>query len=153
MKFRTTEIKYFCPHCGGILKRQVSDESLNFLCIVLFIPIGLIVLIAKLIDKATKPKKMFTVLGEEIVQCPSCGQFIAMSSYPNLPHSRVLPSEETEALGVNKNKESITIKNCSNCKHNINETSCDVWRKKPIGNCDEYSAKNHFSTKKDFINS
>lgn len=155
MRFSTTKIKHYCPNCSTLLKKEVKDDSLNFLCIVLFIPIGLIVLIAKLINKTTKPKKVVTVFGEEVVRCPNCNQYIAITSYPNFPRSRVLSSDEMNSLGINPYKESAPPKNCSNCKYDINEIRCEIWNKKPDGACDEFRTRhnsNRKNGKKDFIN-
>ena len=91
LKFTTTTWTYKCPNCHQEIKKEVKDEGLDFISILLFIPVGLIRLICNLIKNRSKPK-IYNVLGEEIIKCEHCEKLIAISgsSCVGIPSARVL---------------------------------------------------------------
>lgn len=94
MKFYSSTLTHRCPKCNTILKKEKHDDTLNFIYLVLFIPIGLIALIVHLIKKKTE-KKEFNKYGEQIICCPNCQSVVAIYSNGGIAgHSRIIIQEK-----------------------------------------------------------
>lgn len=94
MKFYSSTLTHRCPKCNTILKKEKHDDTLDFIYLVLFIPIGLIALIVHLIKKKTE-KKEFNKYGEQIICCPNCQSVVAIYSNGGIAgHSRIIIQEK-----------------------------------------------------------
>ena len=79
MKFRqtTSSYTYSCPNCKNVVKVKTKTDSEALTCIlVLLWPIGLIVLLIKLISNAVKEKSRNN--NSEIMICSRCGAKLAL---------------------------------------------------------------------------
>lgn len=94
IKFYSSTLTYQCPKCKTVLKKKKRDEALNFIYVVLFIPVGLIALIVYLIKKLTQ-KEEFNEYGEQIICCPNCQSMVAIYSNGGIAgHSRIIIQEK-----------------------------------------------------------
>ena len=94
MKFYSLTLTHHCPKCKTVLKKEKQDDALNFIYVVLFIPVGLIALIVYLIKKSTQ-KKEFNKYGEQIICCPNCQSMVAIYSNGGIAgHSRIIIQEK-----------------------------------------------------------
>lgn len=94
MKLYSSTLTHRCPKCNTILKKEKHDDTLNFIYLVLFIPIGLIALIVHLIKKKTE-KEEFNKYGEQIICCPNCQSVVAIYSNGGIAgHSRIIIQEK-----------------------------------------------------------
>lgn len=94
IKFYCSTSTYHCPKCKTILKKEKRDDSLTFIYVFLFIPIGLIALIVYLIKRITE-KTEFNKFGEQIICCPNCQSMVAISSNGGIAgYSRIILQEK-----------------------------------------------------------
>lgn len=95
IKFYSSISTYHCPKCHTILAKRKYDESLYFLYVLLFIPIGLIALIIHLIRRKTRE---YNTIGEEIIHCPNCHSIIAIYNNGIMGGSCRIIYQENELL-------------------------------------------------------
>ncbi len=94
LKFYSSTLTHHCPKCNTILKKEKHDDALDFIYFVLFIPVGLIALIVYLIKSKTT-KEEYNEYGEQIICCPKCNSFVAISSNGGFAgHSRIITQEK-----------------------------------------------------------
>ena len=79
IKFYSSTLTFHCPKCKTVLKKERHDDAFRFLCVFLFIPVGLIALIVYLIKKATN-KDEFNKYREQIIRCKKCNSIVAIRS-------------------------------------------------------------------------
>lgn len=96
IKIRETTYTHTCPNCKSVVKVKNESDALMILYVFLFIPVGLIALIVKIISIFTKKK---TEYGEEILNCPNCGKYLALSSNYLTASTRVIISQN-ELLSI-----------------------------------------------------
>lgn len=75
IKFTTTTSSYSCPICKKCLKIDVNDEYWNLIKFLLIIP----ALISWIINIIKDNSKKRTRSGEEIIKCPKCNTYVAIS--------------------------------------------------------------------------
>lgn len=61
IKFYSSTLTFHCPKCKTVLKKERHDDAFRFLCVFLFIPVGLIALIVYLIKKAQKKMNLTNI--------------------------------------------------------------------------------------------
>lgn len=94
LKFYSSTLTHRCPKCNTVIKKEARDDAWNFICFFLFIPIGLIDLIVRLVKNKTK-KEEFNKYGEEIICCPKCQSVVAVwSNFGVAGRSRVITQEK-----------------------------------------------------------
>lgn len=94
MKFHIKTSTYYCPKCKTVLKKETEDGAWDFICFFLFIPIGLIALIVRLIKKGMEEVE-FNKYGEQIICCPNCQSVVAIWSQGGLMgRSRIIKQED-----------------------------------------------------------
>lgn len=94
MKFYSSTLTHHCPKCNTVLKKEKHDDSLDFLYVFLFIPVGLIALIVYLI-KCKTTKEEYNEYGEQIICCPQCNSLVAVSSNGGFAgYSRIIVQEK-----------------------------------------------------------
>ena len=94
LKFYSSTLTHHCPKCNKVIKRETRDDAWNFVCFFLFIPIGLIDLIVRLVKNKTK-KEEFNKYGEQIICCPKCQSIVAVwSNFGVAGRSRVITQEK-----------------------------------------------------------
>lgn len=100
-KFYSSTLTHRCPKCNTVLKEEKNDDFMNYICALFFIPVGLIVLIAKLIKKKSKIEE-FNKYGEQIICCPHCQSIVAITSNGGLMGSSRIIVQEKELLEMMK---------------------------------------------------
>lgn len=99
LKFYSSTLTHRCPKCNAVVKREWHDDAWGIVCVFLFIPIGLIYLIVRLI-KAKKQE--FNKYGEQIICCRKCQSVVATWSNAGIAgHSRII-TQEKELLEMMK---------------------------------------------------
>lgn len=93
-RFYFSTLIHHCPKCKTALKKEKRDDLWDFICFWLFIPVGLIALIVRLIKKKTE-KVEFNKYGEQIICCPNCQSIVAIRSDRGLMgRSRIIIQEK-----------------------------------------------------------
>ena len=94
LKFYSSTLTHQCPKCNTVIKKESRDDAWDFICLFLFIPIGLIDLIVRLVKNKTK-KEEFNKYGEQIICCPKCQSIVAVwSNFGVAGRSRVITQEK-----------------------------------------------------------
>lgn len=94
LKFYSSTLTHRCPKCNTTIKKESHDDAWNFICFFLFIPIGLIDLIVRLVKNKTR-KEEFNKYGEQIICCPKCQSIVAVWSNAGVAgHSRIITQEK-----------------------------------------------------------
>ncbi len=96
-KFYSSSETYCCPKCNIILKEERKDDFFGFICVVLFIPVGLIALIVHFIKIIKERKAEFNEFGEQIIHCPNCQSVVAIhrgSSFGYGGYTRIVVQEK-----------------------------------------------------------
>lgn len=101
IKLYYSTLTHQCPKCNTVVKKETRDDAFGCLCVVAFIPIGLIALIVYLVNRKTK-KREFNKYGEEIIFCPHCHSIVAVSSMGGIVGKSRIITQEKELLEMMK---------------------------------------------------
>ena len=93
IKLYSSTLTFHCPKCNTVIKKERHDDAFGFLCVFLFIPVGLIALIVYLFKKITN-KDEFNKYGEQIIRCKTCNSIVAIRSFGLSGTSRIITQEK-----------------------------------------------------------